>query len=163
MGHLNLVSFVAEVSGSVFQVDKGFFFTIKELFVRPGHSIREYLLGKRKRHFKPVACVLTLSTIYFLLSRLTESETMVTSFIEGYASGIDSAEANSEKLETFRWFGSNYAYTMLMLLPLFFCFLAGLLENRIQLSGTFRAQCLHHGAASHYLCFQLHFSAFSGY
>eukprot|EP01132_Coremiostelium_polycephalum_P020155 gene20155-23955_t len=30
----------------IFHFDKGFFYTIKELFTRPGHSIRDYFLKK---------------------------------------------------------------------------------------------------------------------
>jgi hypothetical protein len=35
----------------VFHLDNGFLYTIKELFTRPGHSIREYVQGKRVKHF----------------------------------------------------------------------------------------------------------------
>ena len=35
---VNLPNFVRELSDSVFQINKGFFYTLKALFVRPGHS-----------------------------------------------------------------------------------------------------------------------------
>ncbi len=35
----------------VFHLDKGFLFTVKELVIRPGHSVREYIQGKRVDHF----------------------------------------------------------------------------------------------------------------
>lgn len=35
-----------EVPNSIFQIDRGFLFTVKELFTRPGHSIREFIKGK---------------------------------------------------------------------------------------------------------------------
>ncbi|QZK91024.1 DUF3667 domain-containing protein [Flavobacterium sp. CHNK8] len=35
----------------VFHLDKGFSYTIKELLIRPGHSIREFIQGKRVQHF----------------------------------------------------------------------------------------------------------------
>jgi len=36
----------------VFHLDKGYFYTLKELITRPGHSIREYVQGKnRGKHF----------------------------------------------------------------------------------------------------------------
>lgn len=35
----------------VFHLDKGFLFTVKELVTRPGHSVREYIQGKRVDHF----------------------------------------------------------------------------------------------------------------
>lgn len=35
----------------IWNVDNGIFFTIKELFTRPGHSIREFINGKRVGYF----------------------------------------------------------------------------------------------------------------
>jgi Protein of unknown function (DUF3667) len=49
-------------------LDKGILFTTKELFTRPGHSIREFLDGKRVRHFKPISMVIILAGIYGFLS-----------------------------------------------------------------------------------------------
>lgn len=51
----------------IFHFDKGFFFTIKELFTRPGHSIREYVKGKRVKHFNYFATVLLLLTIIYFV------------------------------------------------------------------------------------------------
>jgi hypothetical protein len=44
--------------------DRGIFFTIKEMFTRPGHSIREYIEGKRIKHFKPISFVLLIAGVY---------------------------------------------------------------------------------------------------
>jgi hypothetical protein len=44
--------------------DKGIFYTAKELFTRPGHFIREYIEGKRVKHFKPISLVIILATLY---------------------------------------------------------------------------------------------------
>ncbi|MBZ5857623.1 DUF3667 domain-containing protein [Flavihumibacter profundi] len=38
---------------AIFHVDHGLFFSLLELIKRPGHSIREYLEGKRKGHVNP--------------------------------------------------------------------------------------------------------------
>lgn len=35
----------------VFHLDEGFLFTIKELFIRPRHSIIEYVQGKKSKTF----------------------------------------------------------------------------------------------------------------
>jgi hypothetical protein len=43
---------------AVFHIDHGFFYTVKELAWRSGHSIREYLQGKRKYHFNPFLMLL---------------------------------------------------------------------------------------------------------
>ncbi len=116
---INFSNFLKELSDSIFQVNKGLFYSLKELFVRPGHSIREYLDGKRKNHFKPVAYAFTLSTIYFLLSQLLETGTFMNDFIEGYSNGLDDPEEEVNELANLQWFAKNYAYTMLLLLPLF--------------------------------------------
>lgn len=51
----------------VFHLDKGFFFTIKELFTRPGHSVREYVQGKRVQYFNAfTAIIIIIGTGYFL-------------------------------------------------------------------------------------------------
>jgi hypothetical protein len=40
-----------DILHGIFHIDRGFPYTLKELFTRPGHSIREYIDGKRIRHF----------------------------------------------------------------------------------------------------------------
>lgn len=116
---ITLPNFLNDLSGSIFQIDRGFFFSIKELFLRPGHSIKEYINGKRKNHFKPVAYALTLSTIYFLLSQLVESNTFINDAITGFSNVSNGSEIDSRQLETLTWFAENYAYSMLLLLPMY--------------------------------------------
>ena len=55
------------VLNGIFNVNKSFFFTIKELFIRPGHSIREYIQGKRIRHINAFSLLILLIAIEFLL------------------------------------------------------------------------------------------------
>lgn len=51
----------------IWHVDNGIFFTIKELFTRPGHSIREFINGKRVGYFSFVTLlVLILGFSHFL-------------------------------------------------------------------------------------------------
>jgi len=44
----------------IWHLDRGLFFTIKELFTRPGHSIRDYINGKRVGHFSFVTLLLII-------------------------------------------------------------------------------------------------------
>lgn len=55
----------------IFHFDKGFFYTIKELFTRPGHSIRAYVQGKRVKHFNYFATIILLLTIGYFLKKWT--------------------------------------------------------------------------------------------
>lgn len=119
---LNLPNFLTEISDSVFQLNRGLLFTIKELFTRPGHAIRDFIQGKRKEYFKPIAYVLTLSTIYFLVSRITDSPTLIDDFLDGASNGATDADKNKDSIAKFPivlWLSNNYAYTTLLLIPVF--------------------------------------------
>ena len=52
----------------VWHVDKGILFTIKELFTRPGHSVREYLEGKRIYFYNFISLILLLLAVSALLA-----------------------------------------------------------------------------------------------
>lgn len=47
--------------------ETGILYTSSQLFTRPGNSIREYLEGKRVRHFEPFALLVTFATLYGIL------------------------------------------------------------------------------------------------
>ena len=116
-GRLTSASLVDELSESIFQVNRGFFFTAKELSVRPGNTIVEYLDGKRKPHFKPIAYVLALSTIYFLITQVAAQNTWVGDVVSGWMEGVSDPDAEIPTVA--RWIINNYAYTTLLLLPVF--------------------------------------------
>ncbi|MFV1884633.1 MAG: DUF3667 domain-containing protein [Balneola sp.] len=117
VSRINLPNFLNQISESVFLINKGFFYTLINLFVCPGQSIEDFLNGKRKYHFKPIAYVLVISTVYFLISRLAEQNTLIDDLISGFFS-YDS-ERKSEIPSSLTWFSTNYAYTTLLLIPFF--------------------------------------------
>ena len=53
--------------------DGGIWFTLKNLFTRPGAMIVEILNGKRRRYFSPFPMLFSVLTIYILLASLTGS------------------------------------------------------------------------------------------
>ncbi|SNR54107.1 Protein of unknown function [Maribacter sedimenticola] len=116
---LNLPNFLTEISDSVFQLNRGLFYTIKELFNRPGHAIRGFIQGRRKEYFKPIAYVLTLSTIYFIISQLSDHPTLIDDFLAGYSNGGEERGLETNSSPILNWLSDNYAYTTLLLLPLF--------------------------------------------
>ncbi|MFK7953719.1 MAG: DUF3667 domain-containing protein [Ekhidna sp.] len=117
IGKINLSNFLNQVSESVFMINKGFFYTFINLFLRPGKSIKEFLDGKRKYYFKPIAYALVLSTAYFLISRIAEEATLLDDLISGFFT-YDS-EKEPEIPSMLMWFSTNYAYSTLLLLPIF--------------------------------------------
>ncbi|SOD79813.1 DUF3667 domain-containing protein [Spirosoma fluviale] len=59
-----------EISQSLWGIDRGILFTLRELFVRPGYTIREFLAGKRINHYRPLALLLLLGAIYVFVSQV---------------------------------------------------------------------------------------------
>lgn len=116
---ITLPSLLHELSESVFQINRGFLYTVKELLKRPGNSIEEYLSGRRKRYYKPIAYVLTLSTLYFLVTQITGQNTWMDDLISGFSRGAYDAGKETEVPSVLIWFAKNFAFTTLLLLPVF--------------------------------------------
>jgi hypothetical protein len=103
-----------EVQHSVMHVDRGIFYTIKELLIRPGSAIREYLEGKRVRHFKPFALVVILGAIYsfavHFFNVYPENELLL------YQDSEESIEYSRKVTE---WIYRHYSMVMLVSIPFF--------------------------------------------
>lgn len=119
VSRVDLPSFLHEVSNSIFQVNSGFFFTLKEMFLNPGSALKDYLDGKRKRHFKPIAYALTLSTLYFVVVKITDQNTWLDDFFSGWLEGVNERNEVSNTPELLLWIAKNYAYATLILLPIY--------------------------------------------
>ncbi|MGV0754726.1 DUF3667 domain-containing protein [Empedobacter brevis] len=121
--HIHKINFhfvIHEIQHSIFHVDGGIFYTIKELFKRPGNSIREYIDGKRVKHFKPVTYVIILSIIYLFLEHTINKNPFIEDGLLGIVDGIKNGRnINEESFKIFEWLIHNYAYTALLLIPFF--------------------------------------------
>lgn len=105
---------IDEIQNSIFQINRGFLFTLKELFIKPGHSIREFLEGKRKNHFKPLAFIIFTSTLYVLAHYFIGNQTFIDDAITGYKSG-----AKVPNNDLMNWISKNQTYFILILVPFF--------------------------------------------
>lgn len=56
-----------DIQHGLFHFDGGIPYSLKQLFTRPGHSIREFIEGKRVKHFKPLSLVAVLGAFYGFL------------------------------------------------------------------------------------------------
>lgn len=117
IGRLNFSYLLKEITDSFFQLNHGFFYTLRELFIAPGKSITEFLNGKRKKYFKPISYLFILSTIYFLVTIAIDERTWIGDFISGWNEG--SREKDAEVQLILIWFSENYAYSTLFLVPIF--------------------------------------------
>ena len=92
--------------GSVFSLQKGIFLTIKDLLIRPGQSIREFITEDRNRLVKPILFVIICSLIYTIATQLFD-------FKDGYIRF--SGDEKSTKTLIFNWIQSHYGYANLLI------------------------------------------------
>lgn len=102
-----------DIQHGFFHFDNGIFYTARQLFTRPGHSIREFIEGKRVRHFKPISLVILLATVYGLLSHIFH----LNPIYEISFTGLESEKINPELIR--EWMNSHYAWVSLLTLPLY--------------------------------------------
>ena len=119
VGRFNLSDFLNDFSESIFQINRGLLFTVKELFVRPGLSIREFLDGKRQSHFKPMGYVLTFSALYFLISRIVGGNTWANDLLFGFANAASDSEGDMKMVSLLTFLADNFSYATLLALPIF--------------------------------------------
>lgn len=92
--------------GSVLNFKKGFFYTIRELLIRPGKTIQSFINRERNRLVKPIIFLILCSLIYSLTDQLL-------SFEEGFAD-YSSVEENSTT-KIFGWIQGNYGYANILM------------------------------------------------
>ena len=88
---------------SVLNFDKGIFYTIKELLIRPGKTVREFLMYDRKRIVKPILFVI-FSSLIFVISQQ----------IMGFSAVPENIENDGVKI-VFEWVGKNFGIVNIFL------------------------------------------------
>jgi hypothetical protein len=71
-----------ELKYTVLHFNSGLSYSIKQLFTRPGHTIREYLEGKRVNHYKPFLMVFVLAGFTAFLLHFVDFERIMQSTSE---------------------------------------------------------------------------------
>jgi len=99
-------NYIKNELGHLLHLEKGFFHTIKELIIRPGKSVREYLLENRNRLVEPIIFLIIASLIYTLIANYFHIE-------EEY---FDYEEIEESALSTIlKWVQANNGYANLIL------------------------------------------------
>jgi len=107
-----------DIQHGLLHLDKGILFTTRELFTRPGHSIREFLEGKRVKHFKPISLVLVLAGIYGLLFHFFKID-MFANYVVISGSGEKVNHINEVIAKTSEWISQHYAILAILQIPIF--------------------------------------------
>lgn len=115
-----------ELEHSVLHMDRGIFYSLKNLMLRPGHFIRDYIEGRRARHIKPLMLIMILAAaMVFLAKYFLDGDVVGSAVAMGGAAGAHaSADGPFDPTRLFNafevvsdWMNRNYAATTLLLLP----------------------------------------------
>ncbi|MFK7807804.1 MAG: DUF3667 domain-containing protein [Saprospiraceae bacterium] len=100
--------FILSEIGSVFNFQKGILFTIRELLIRPGASVRKYIHEDRKLLVKPISFIILCSLAYSVLQRYLQFE-------DGYMnySGFD--WGGSAISFIVNWISNNYGFANVLM------------------------------------------------
>ena len=90
----------------------GIFYSAVQLFTRPGHTIREYLDGKRVKHFEPIGLLITFATFYGVLYH-TFGINMFAGIPESNPNGTIDFKSVSN------WMADHFAVVTLVLVPIY--------------------------------------------
>lgn len=114
-GRINFHYLLHEIQHSIFHVDKGILYTIKELALRPGKTIKDYLDGKRVNYFKPFGFVIILGTIYGFIAHFLNVYPESGILKEVYHSTYDLPKEYTQNIVEAIY--SRYAFVMLASMP----------------------------------------------
>jgi len=96
-----------DIQHGLLHFDTGIPYSVKELFTRPGHSIREFIEGKRIKHFKPLSLVAVLGALYgFLYHSFHINLFVVTS------DSIDLSDYNE-------WMATHFSWVTIATIPIY--------------------------------------------
>lgn len=101
-----------ELQYTFLHINKGFLYSVKQLLTRPGDTVREFLEGKRVKHYKPILLVFVLAGLNGLLSQKIDYHAFMP---KNDAKNI----VANEMPKMMNWIFSHYAVVELALLPLF--------------------------------------------
>ena len=90
----------------ILHFEKGILYTIKELLIRPGQNIREFIRDNRSRLVKPILFIIVASFIYTLINHFFHIEEEYVDF---------SATENPASSFIFHWIQNNYGYANIIM------------------------------------------------
>ena len=105
--------FMDEVQYIVLHTNKGFFYTLKNILINPGKTAREYIDGKRVKHYKPILLAFVLSGLSVFLSHYVFK---FDSLMDAFAAKTD---APLFMKSFFDFFMKWYSFIALLFLPIF--------------------------------------------
>ena len=107
-----------DIQHGLLHIDKGILFTARELFTRPGHTIREFLEGKRVKHFKPLSLVIVLAGFYGFLSHYFDIN-MLSNNVTVSGTGEEYNKTKELVNNISEWLAMHYSIFAIIQIPVF--------------------------------------------
>jgi hypothetical protein len=90
----------------ILHFEKGILYTVKELLIRPGESVREFISDNRSRLVKPIIFVIISSLIYSVINHFFHLE-------DGYVNYQGDTKSTTSAI--FAWISNHYGYANIMM------------------------------------------------
>ncbi|OUL63629.1 DUF3667 domain-containing protein [Flavobacterium sp. AJR] len=102
-----------EIQHGLIHFDKGILYSAKQLFTRPGNTIREFIEGKRIKHFKPLSLVIILATLYGVLYHYFHINLIADAPTDSETLSIINPKAANE------WVATHFSWITLATIPFY--------------------------------------------
>lgn len=104
---INAAFIMHDLEHGLMHVNGGILHSTRELFTRPGHAIRDYIEGKRIKHYRPISMLIISAGLYGLLYHAFDINVF-----EGRTDGLLAYETINE------WIAHHFSIISLLLLPI---------------------------------------------
>ncbi|HEX8331164.1 MAG TPA: DUF3667 domain-containing protein, partial [Segetibacter sp.] len=136
---LTLHEILHEALHAITHADKGFFYLVKELAIRPGAVAREYIEGRRKRYFNPYSFLVIVTGVLVLVSSnlrifgYSSSEQPKLNITKGSPQEIEAKKAFLKRTAQFTDFVNNHSNIVLFISTPFLAFMFWLMYKKKKL------------------------------
>ncbi|KUJ62912.1 hypothetical protein AR687_05830 [Flavobacteriaceae bacterium CRH] len=98
-----------DIQHGLLHFDEGILYSVMQLYTRPGNSIREFIEGKRVRHFKPLSLVVVLATLYGVLYHYFHINVIQAT----------STDPKVDYLKFNEWMATHFSWVTIATIPIF--------------------------------------------
>ena len=98
--------YIAYEIGEILNFERGILYTIKELIIRPGENVRNFISANRSRLVKPIIFIIITSLIYSLINHFFQIENEYVNYTE---------LEQSTTGQIFQWVQDHYGYANIIM------------------------------------------------
>lgn len=98
-----------EEISSVINFEKGFFYTMRVLFISPGISVQKFIKGERNKIVKPIIFLIICSLLYTIAQQFWSFEAGLIQF------NFENDEETPLMFKIYEWFSKNYGYANILM------------------------------------------------